>query len=75
MPNRGYSVRKGREGWGVYAQQTGEPVRVNGRAQTGLPLETATELAESLKTLALMGAPPIRTSPSSSPPSRPPAAR
>ncbi|ACL56950.1 hypothetical protein Mnod_1961 [Methylobacterium nodulans ORS 2060] len=35
MPDRGYAVRKGREGWGVYAQHTGEPVRVNGRVQTG----------------------------------------
>lgn len=55
MPNRGYTVRKGPEGWGVYALHTGEPVQVNGRVQTGLPLETATELAESLKALALAG--------------------
>ncbi|ACL61561.1 hypothetical protein [Methylobacterium nodulans] len=55
MPNRGYTVRKGREGWGVYALHTGEPVRVNGRMQTGLPLETATQLAESLQLLAVIG--------------------
>ncbi|ACL63119.1 hypothetical protein [Methylobacterium nodulans] len=55
MPDRGYTVRMGREGWGVYAQQTGEPVRVNGRVLTGLPLETATEFAESLQLLAVIG--------------------
>ncbi|WFT83530.1 hypothetical protein QA634_09400 [Methylobacterium sp. CB376] len=42
-------------GWGVYCSQTGEPVRVNGRPQTGLPLETATDLAESLRLLASAG--------------------
>ncbi|ACL57748.1 hypothetical protein [Methylobacterium nodulans] len=51
MPHRGYTVRKDREGWGVYQLHTGEPVRVNGRVQTGLPRETAAELASALKTL------------------------
>ncbi|ACA15289.1 hypothetical protein M446_0730 [Methylobacterium sp. 4-46] len=55
MANRTYTVRRESDGWGVYALQTGEPVRVNGRAQTGLPLETATELAESLRLLAAVG--------------------
>ncbi|WP_018260935.1 hypothetical protein [Methylobacterium sp. WSM2598] len=56
MPNRNYTVRKDRGGWGVYCLQTGEPVRVNGQAQTGLALETATELAESLRLLTTTGA-------------------
>ncbi|WP_018262245.1 hypothetical protein [Methylobacterium sp. WSM2598] len=60
MPNRNYTTRKDRGGWGVYCPQTGAPVRVNGRAQTGLPLETATELAESLRQLAAVGTEPIQ---------------
>ncbi|ACL55689.1 hypothetical protein [Methylobacterium nodulans] len=54
MPDRGYAARREREGWGVYAVHTGEPVRVNGRVQTGLSREAATQLAASLKILAFI---------------------
>ncbi|ACL58768.1 hypothetical protein [Methylobacterium nodulans] len=56
MRNRSFAVRKARKGWGVYCARTGEPVRVNGREQTGLPRETAAELATSLKILAYIQA-------------------
>ncbi|ACL56951.1 hypothetical protein [Methylobacterium nodulans] len=56
MPNRRFTVRKGRNGWGVYAAHTGEPVRVNGREQTGMSREAATQLAASLKILAFIKA-------------------
>lgn len=56
MPNRWFTVRKRREGWGIYSQHTGEPIRVNGRMQTGLSRETAIQLADLLKALAFIEA-------------------
>ncbi|ACL63267.1 hypothetical protein [Methylobacterium nodulans] len=56
MPNRVFAVRKGHDGWGVYSQHTGEPVRVNGREQTGLARETALQLVSSLRMLAFFEA-------------------
>ena len=55
MPSRGYAVRRGSKGWDVYAEHTGKPVQLNGRAQTGLSRELAVQLAASLKMLALTG--------------------
>ncbi|MFE1601024.1 hypothetical protein [Methylobacterium sp. ID0610] len=51
MPREGYRLRKGRDGWGVYLLSTGKPVELNGRVQTGLPRETAAELAAALAAL------------------------
>lgn len=56
MPNRGYTVRRGRYGWCVYAVHTGKPVRVNERVQTGLSRETAIELLASLRVFAFIEA-------------------
>ncbi|MGY2048642.1 hypothetical protein [Methylobacterium sp. JK268] len=64
MSHRGYTLRRENGGWGVYARDTGEPVRVNGRLQTGLPHETAAELAEALQAL-------IQPGPATAPPSTP----
>ncbi|ACL57446.1 hypothetical protein [Methylobacterium nodulans] len=54
MPHRGYTVRRAREGWGVYVVGTGEPVRVDGREQTGLSSESAIELLAALRVLAFI---------------------
>ncbi|MGY2046594.1 hypothetical protein [Methylobacterium sp. JK268] len=51
MPDCDYIVREAGDGWGVYARRTGEPVRLNGRVQTGLAIETATGLVEALSLL------------------------
>ncbi|ACL60592.1 hypothetical protein [Methylobacterium nodulans] len=56
MPNLGYTVRKKPDGWGVYRADTGTPVRVNGREQTGLSHESAIELVVSLRVLAFLKA-------------------
>ncbi|ACL58175.1 hypothetical protein [Methylobacterium nodulans] len=56
MLNHGYTVRRGRNGWSVYAVHTGKPVRVNERVQTGLSRETAIELLASLRVFAFIEA-------------------
>ncbi|WP_407525966.1 hypothetical protein [Methylobacterium oryzisoli] len=55
MPNRGYALRRGRQGWDVYAEHTGKPVQLNGRAQIGLSRALAVQLAASLSMLAPTG--------------------
>ncbi|ACA18162.1 hypothetical protein M446_3784 [Methylobacterium sp. 4-46] len=54
MPNRSYIVRKTHDGWSVHAAKTNEPVRLNGREQTGMSREAAAELANSLEMLAVV---------------------
>ncbi|WP_018262463.1 hypothetical protein [Methylobacterium sp. WSM2598] len=56
MPSRGYALRKGRQGWDIYAEHTGKPVLLNGREQTGLSRRVAVQLVTLLKRLALAGA-------------------
>ncbi|WP_407530785.1 hypothetical protein [Methylobacterium oryzisoli] len=54
MLNRDYTVRRSPDGWGVYVMHTGEPVCLNGRAQTGLSRQAAIELLASLRTFAFI---------------------
>ncbi|ACL60595.1 hypothetical protein [Methylobacterium nodulans] len=51
-----YNIRKGREGWDVYVSQTGKPVVLDGHPQTGLPLETAAQIAASLEIMDFLRA-------------------
>ncbi|ACL62772.1 hypothetical protein [Methylobacterium nodulans] len=51
-----YNIREGRKGWDVYVSHTGKPVVLNGRPQTGLPLETAARLAASLEIMDFLHA-------------------
>ena len=46
-----YDIRQEGEGWTVYNQKTGKPVRLNDAPQVGLTREVARDIVQTLRML------------------------